>query len=270
MHPGDDFPEAILKAVSSCDVLFAVIGPNWLDACDVYGRRRLENSDDWIRQEIRVALSRGIRVIPVLVDGASMPTVFDLPVDLVGLARRNAVRVDHETFTTDIRRLLDSVEHELRKSQVAKAFVRHHDGAGPRSMIDSAHVKEAGSAAYRSPSGRVVPIYRSAFRIGLWIATFLLAVFAAVGLGLTLGGKMSGNLGGSIAVAIFLFAILAVLLHAVRIEIRAQRSIYAQQQNVAGEEGVTPTCISPRRVRILSTSLGIVIAALTLLAWLGP
>lgn len=217
-----------------------------------------------------MALTRGIRVIPVLVDEAPMPTVVDLPTDLAGLARRNAVRVDHETFATDIRRLLDAVERETRKPQVFQAAVRYQAGAGPRPTIKPAHVNEMRSAAHPSLSGRVVPIYRSAFRIGLWVATFLLAVFAAVGLGLTLGGKMPGNLGGSIAVAVFLFAILAGLLRAVRVEIRAQRSIYAQQASAAGEEFAMPTSISPRRVLILSTSLGVVIVALTLLAWFGP
>lgn len=270
MHPGDDFPEAIAKAVSSCSILLAVIGPNWLTVCDTYGRRRLDNPDDWIRQEIRAALIRDIRVIPVLVDEAQMPTVVDLPADLAGLARRNAVRVDHETFATDIRRLLDAVEHELRPPQVTRATARHQAEAGPRPTIKPAHVTTTSSTAYSSPSSRVVPIYRSAFRIGLWIATFLLAAFAAVGLGLTLGGKMPGNLGGSIAAATVLFVILAGLLHVVRIEIRAQRSIHAQQANTAGEEATMPASISPRRVVILSTSLGVVIVALTLLAWLGP
>jgi hypothetical protein len=52
-------------------------------------------------------------VIPVLVDGAFMPDRDDLPGGLQGLGRRNAVRLDHETFPSDITVLLNAVERLL-------------------------------------------------------------------------------------------------------------------------------------------------------------
>src|SRR5262245_58499308 len=57
----------------------AVIGPNWLDAKDSDGRRRLDNPDDFVTIEISAALLRNIRVIPVLVDGARPPKADQLP-----------------------------------------------------------------------------------------------------------------------------------------------------------------------------------------------
>jgi TIR domain len=38
--PGVDFTQAISRAVAACQVLLAVIGPNWLSATDERGRRR--------------------------------------------------------------------------------------------------------------------------------------------------------------------------------------------------------------------------------------
>jgi hypothetical protein len=70
---GVDFAEVIAQEVSTCAVLLAVIGPHWLDAADAAGRRRLEDPDDIVRLEIQAALDRDIRVIPILVDGATMP-----------------------------------------------------------------------------------------------------------------------------------------------------------------------------------------------------
>jgi hypothetical protein len=67
--PGVDFVKAIEKSVRSCDVLISVIGKHWLTSTDEDGKRRLENTDDFVRLEIATALKRGIRVIPVLVDG---------------------------------------------------------------------------------------------------------------------------------------------------------------------------------------------------------
>ena len=62
-------------SVGSCDVLLiAVIGKRWLLASDEEGKRRLDNTEDFVRLEISTALKRNIGVIPVLVDGASMPS----------------------------------------------------------------------------------------------------------------------------------------------------------------------------------------------------
>jgi len=77
--PGLDFAEVITEAVSTCEVLLAVIGPRWLDAKDEDGQRRLEDPDDIVRLEIAAALERNIRVIPILVEGAQMPRLQQLP-----------------------------------------------------------------------------------------------------------------------------------------------------------------------------------------------
>ncbi|MGH3843952.1 MAG: tetratricopeptide repeat protein [Pseudonocardiaceae bacterium] len=113
IEPGADFAAAIAREVASCDVLIALIGPTWSTIADRRGRRRLDDPDDFVLLEIRAALEREIRVIPVLVDGAVMPDRCDLPEGLQGLARRNAVRLDHETFRSDITTLLDAVERIL-------------------------------------------------------------------------------------------------------------------------------------------------------------
>src|SRR5215472_13765092 len=67
---GVDFTRAVVDAVSGCDVLLVLIGRDWLAITDGKGRRRLDNSDDWVRVEIETALQRDIRVVPMLVDGA--------------------------------------------------------------------------------------------------------------------------------------------------------------------------------------------------------
>ena len=114
--PGDDYGDTI-RGVSSCDALIAIIGPKWLSTADSQGRRRLDNPQDWVRQEIGTALSRDIRVIPILVDGAEMPNSIDLPADLTGLCQRNTTRIDHETFSTDVHRLLDPLGQSYARMQ---------------------------------------------------------------------------------------------------------------------------------------------------------
>jgi hypothetical protein len=102
---GADFVKALHDAVAKCDVLLAIIGPKWLDAHDD-GNRRLDDQNDYVRIEIAAALQRNIPVIPILFDGATIPKVVQLPEDLEGLARRNALDVRNASFRTDIDKLI--------------------------------------------------------------------------------------------------------------------------------------------------------------------
>jgi hypothetical protein len=111
--PGVDFAEEISRAVAACRVLLAVIGPSWLTAADELGRRRLDNPDDLVRLEVEAALDRGVLVIPILVEGAVMPTRDDLPGSLAGLARRNALLIRHESFPADVGHLITAIERVL-------------------------------------------------------------------------------------------------------------------------------------------------------------
>ena len=59
-------------------VALVIIGPRWLDARSG-GGRRLDDPEDWVRHEIESVLALGLRVIPLLVDGAHVPHAADLP-----------------------------------------------------------------------------------------------------------------------------------------------------------------------------------------------
>jgi ABC-type amino acid transport substrate-binding protein len=110
---GDDFVEVISRAVARCDVLLAVIGQEWLTTTDAHGRRRLDSPDDFVRLEIEAALSRRVRVIPILVDGATMPRAEELPGSLAGLVRRQALELSPARFDTDTSRLLKVLDRTL-------------------------------------------------------------------------------------------------------------------------------------------------------------
>lgn len=103
--PGLDFVDILSERVGKCDALVAVIGKNWLSSVDPSGRRRLDDPTDFVRVEIEAALAREIRVIPVLVDGAAMPRVEDLPDSMKTLTRRQGVEISHTRFGSDIERL---------------------------------------------------------------------------------------------------------------------------------------------------------------------
>jgi hypothetical protein len=99
--------------VAASRVFLAVIGPTWLDARDESGARRIDDPDDFVAIEITAALARNIRVIPVLVEGARMPTAGELPDPLKALARRQAVDVGELQFGRDAEALVEKVREAL-------------------------------------------------------------------------------------------------------------------------------------------------------------
>jgi hypothetical protein len=146
--PGLDFAEVIAEAVSTCEVLLAVIGPHWLTATDEDGqRRRLDDPDDIVRLEIAAALERNIRVIQILVEGAVMPRRQQLPEDLVKLARRNALSLRHESFRSDADRLLAAIEPILRL-QAAPAPAAQGPSQAVVGVVDSAEIVALPSAVH--------------------------------------------------------------------------------------------------------------------------
>ena len=102
--PGLDFVEAIEHAIDSSEVMLVVIGKGWL--VDANGRRRLDDADDYVRMEVGTALRRNIRVIPVLVEGAEMPTAAELPEPLANLTRRHAFEINDARTRADRDELL--------------------------------------------------------------------------------------------------------------------------------------------------------------------
>jgi hypothetical protein len=107
--PGEDFVAAIKRAVDSATVVLVVIGPRWLGASDGAGRRRLDDPGDFVRIEIELALAARVGVVPVLVEGASMPTAVDLPLSLADLSRRQALELSDTRWRYDADRLIETL-----------------------------------------------------------------------------------------------------------------------------------------------------------------
>ena len=114
---GQDFVKVLDDQVGSCAAMLSFVGPGWLDARDGDGRRRLDDPDDFVRLEIEAALTRGILLIPVLLDNTPMPREDELPESLAGFARRNATRLTHERFRSDMDGLVTLLQQEVGRPE---------------------------------------------------------------------------------------------------------------------------------------------------------
>jgi hypothetical protein len=110
---GEDFVHGLERALQSCRVLIVVVSKSWLTAAGASGARRIDDPRDFVRQEISAALRRDVQVIPVLVEGARMPSEADLPDELKPLARRQAHELADSRWDYDLGRLADNIEATL-------------------------------------------------------------------------------------------------------------------------------------------------------------
>ena len=117
--PGDDFEHEIDIELTTCGAVLAVIGPRWLDA---FGSPR--DGKDYVRLELRQALEHaGVTVVPVLVQGAGLPSTTELPPDLASLARRQAVAIRDDRWTDDVAYLARQLRVALKLSPLPRWFV---------------------------------------------------------------------------------------------------------------------------------------------------
>jgi TIR domain-containing protein len=110
---GVDFTDEIEARISKCDILLAVIGRSWLGSGEP-NSSRLNDPEDFVRQEIEAAFRQGTFVIPVLSHNAQFPSRDVLPESLRGLTRRNYRKISHERFHADVDQLIQEIKRTIK------------------------------------------------------------------------------------------------------------------------------------------------------------
>ena len=122
---GLDYRTVIAQHLENAEVVLALIGPRFL-VRNEDGKLRIQQPNDLVRMELARSLARDIAVIPVLVDGAQLPSLDELPDDLDALVFRGAVELSHQSFEADFAMLADHVANVLNVD-VARDSVREND-----------------------------------------------------------------------------------------------------------------------------------------------
>jgi hypothetical protein len=134
LEPGQDFVGTITDRVRQCRVFLALIGRQWLEARDASGQRRIDATDDYVRLELAEALARtDLVVVPVLLEGATMPAARDLPEPIRALTYRHAISLRDESWDEDVERLARIIAKADRVEAPPAAAV--HDRRSPARRV---------------------------------------------------------------------------------------------------------------------------------------
>lgn len=114
IRPGEDFADVITETLARVDVTLVMIGPQWTTLADAEGRRRLDDPGDLVRLEVEESLrSATTTVVPVLVDGAAMPSPDELPESIRSLAAIHAAELTPRGFANDTEMLVRRIRGQL-------------------------------------------------------------------------------------------------------------------------------------------------------------
>jgi tetratricopeptide (TPR) repeat protein len=102
IRPGQDFAQTIDQTLGDCSAMLVVIGPKWIE---ILRARSKEQQEDYVAHEIEAALARKINIIPVLVGGANITQLSNLPKELAALPFHQAVELHDTSFKEDCERL---------------------------------------------------------------------------------------------------------------------------------------------------------------------
>lgn len=101
------------RQVTSSDVMVALICKDWTEIRDAGGKRRIDDENDFVRFELAEAFRRKVPIVPVLVDGASMPRGDQLPPNLLLLTRPQAELLRSESFDADVLKIGRRLQTEI-------------------------------------------------------------------------------------------------------------------------------------------------------------
>lgn len=160
----DDFLRTIRQEIEASHVFLIIIGKRWL--IDAQGHRRLDDTKDVLRMEVKEALSSKGIVIPLLVGGAVMPLSDELPDELKPLRQHQAIHLRDDKWIPDVEALIDRLRElvlptyeemplNYAAQELCEMQLRYFE------LLDGKNAAEALELAQKTQSylNRVLPLY---------------------------------------------------------------------------------------------------------------
>lgn len=159
LNLGEDFTERIESVIPEMDFVLVIIGPAWIsERAD--GQPRIFDRDDPIRFEVATALRAGVAIVPILVDGAHMPTASSLPPDLQPIPRMHGVRLSPEGFSPQVEQLVADLGGAAEPTQPQRGNPRRIVALAATAIIavlGAVLLLRSGETATKDPSAGASP-----------------------------------------------------------------------------------------------------------------
>lgn len=107
IKPGANFRDVIKETLDKCGAVIVLVGKRWRERDET--APPFGDPSDVITQEIQMSLDLKIPLVPVLVDGASMPSESELPSQLKIFSSLNAIDLRHASFDRDLEALSENL-----------------------------------------------------------------------------------------------------------------------------------------------------------------
>ena len=115
---GKKWREVLEKGVKNCDVLLAVIGPEWLSIENDEGVRRITETTDYVRREISKAIRNHKGIIPVMLPGVPIPKENELPASIKALPRYQDFKLS-DNLEADAKKLALKIRSAIKEKKAA-------------------------------------------------------------------------------------------------------------------------------------------------------
>jgi len=233
---GQDYREHIDATLAHCDLVLAVVGPQWAGPREG-GRRRIDDPTDLVRLELEGGLRRKIPVVPVLIENAAMPAPEELPEALRSFAYRNAAEVDSgKDFHVHMDRLIRAIEKVVARQPAAAA-------EPPSPSVSPPPPQEA-------EAPRSAPPPRPGERAPAGLAFSTLARWYGLALGVGLVGLAAASASGGVSLSDETGLIYLGILAVIMVLVAAQLGLDRRRR--PGAAGLAPLARSTIVVLVLS------------------
>jgi len=111
IQAGDPFPDAIRQSIIESDVVLALVGPSWMPR---RGEQRRQGDDDWVMEEIQLALEQGKFIIPVRFSESVTFNDFEIPPSIQAVTRIGFASIPDESWAISVEQLVQRLVDKLR------------------------------------------------------------------------------------------------------------------------------------------------------------
>jgi hypothetical protein len=142
---GTHFPDRIAKEIGQADVVLCLVGSRWRGPGEEWrGKARIHRPDDWVRIEVDAAMKGRPKVVPILLDGAKMPTPRELPPTLKRFPDLNGHQMSLATWKADLAKLFQylddlKLQRDTKKLPGGEILRRHQAGEEAPTWVGRVH-----------------------------------------------------------------------------------------------------------------------------------